>query len=178
MPPVRYAVSMISILMCCLTACSREDDRSSRPVPAASGRAPLVRDSDLQAGPVTPQVQVRNPYEGDPQMIAEGKRLYSWFNCVGCHFHGGGGIGPALIDGDWIYGPHPANIYESIVKGRPNGMPAFQGKLPDNDVWKIVAYVQALSQGVQGARSGSSSTARDQSVNRAVRNNNEEGTGQ
>src|SRR3954470_6229544 len=28
--------------------------------------------------------------------VSEGKRLYHWMNCVGCHNEGGGGIGPAL----------------------------------------------------------------------------------
>jgi cytochrome c oxidase cbb3-type subunit 3 len=76
--------------------------------------------------------------------INEGKRLYSWFNCVGCHANGGGGMGPPLIDATWIYGSTPANIYSSIMEGRPNGMPAFYGKIPEQEAWKIVAYVRSL----------------------------------
>ena len=178
---MRHSRSFVAIFLICsswVMACSREDDRSSRPVPAASGRAPLMRESELQAGPATPQMQVRNPYDGDPQMIADGKRLYNWFNCVGCHFHGGGGIGPPLIDEDWIYGSHPANIFESIVRGRPNGMPAFQGKLPDNEVWKIVAYVQALHQDAQEANGGSAPTVRDRGDDQIGTDDNGERGGQ
>src|SRR5207253_2077767 len=74
-----------------------------------------------------------------------GKQLYARLNCVGCHANGGGGIGPPLMDPAWIYGGFPSAIYESIVEGRPNGMPAFGGRLADSQAWQLVAYVQALS---------------------------------
>ena len=67
------------------------------------------------------------------------------YNCVGCHDHGGGGIGPALMDAEWIYGSHPEQIYSTIVQGRPNGMPSFAGKIPDYQVWELVAYVRSMS---------------------------------
>ena len=36
--------------------------------------------------------------------IAEGQQLYMQMNCVGCHSHGGGGMGPPLMDDEWRYG--------------------------------------------------------------------------
>jgi cytochrome c oxidase cbb3-type subunit 3 len=84
-------------------------------------------------------------YEQSAYAVAEGKRLYSAFNCVGCHLHGGGGIGPALMDSIWIYGSRPEQIYSDIVQGRPNGMPSFGGKIPEYQVWELVAYVRSLS---------------------------------
>jgi cytochrome c oxidase cbb3-type subunit III len=77
--------------------------------------------------------------------IAEGKRLYQQFNCVGCHGHGGGGIGPPLMDAEWIHGSEPHVIGTVIVEGSPNGMPAFRGKIPDAQLWQLVAYVRSLS---------------------------------
>ncbi|HEY3460111.1 MAG TPA: c-type cytochrome, partial [Casimicrobiaceae bacterium] len=44
-----------------------------------------------------------------------------------------------------IYGSKPAQIYSTIVEGRPNGMPSFGGHIPDNEVWQLVAYVRSLS---------------------------------
>ena len=85
------------------------------------------------------------PYHENAWGIAEGKRLYVAFNCVGCHSYGGGGIGPALMDAKWIYGAAPQQIYSTIIEGRPNGMPAFGGRVPDQQVWQLVAYVQSLS---------------------------------
>jgi cytochrome c oxidase cbb3-type subunit 3 len=77
--------------------------------------------------------------------VSEGKRLYNQMNCVGCHFQGGGGIGPPLMDAEWIYGSAGRNIFETIVEGRPNGMPSFRGKLGDAQVWQLVAYVRSMS---------------------------------
>lgn len=85
-----------------------------------------------------------HPYINSRHAINEGKRLYAWFNCAGCHANGGGGMGPPLIDAAWIYGSAPENIFTTIMEGRPNGMPAFHGKIPEQEVWKIVAYVRSL----------------------------------
>jgi cytochrome c oxidase cbb3-type subunit 3 len=86
-----------------------------------------------------------NPYARNAWAISEGKRLYTWFNCNGCHAQGGGDSGPALMDTAWIYGGEPADIYRSIAEGRPNGMPAFGGRVPAAQVWQLVAYVQSMS---------------------------------
>jgi cytochrome c oxidase cbb3-type subunit 3 len=84
-------------------------------------------------------------YEESGAAVAEGKRLYSWMNCVGCHANGGGAIGPALMDDVWIYGSEPRAIHDTIANGRPNGMPAFGGKLPDQQIWQLTAYVRSMS---------------------------------
>jgi len=86
-----------------------------------------------------------SPFQKNAYGTAEGKRLFDQYNCSGCHAHGGGGMGPALMDEKWIYGSEPANIFESIVEGRPNGMPAWRNKIPDQQVWELVAYVQSMS---------------------------------
>jgi cytochrome c oxidase cbb3-type subunit 3 len=87
-----------------------------------------------------------NPFGGNAYGLAEGKRLYSAFNCNGCHaLAGGGGIGPALRDDKWIYGYEPSQIYATIVQGRPNGMPSFGGKLPEQQIWQLVAYIDSMA---------------------------------
>jgi cytochrome c oxidase cbb3-type subunit 3 len=88
---------------------------------------------------------VVNPYASDEEALGEGKRLYNQFNCSGCHAGGGGAIGPALMDETWIYGSQPGNIYSTIVEGRPNGMPAFGGRIPEDKIWRIAAFVSTLS---------------------------------
>jgi cytochrome c oxidase cbb3-type subunit III len=127
-----------------LLACEREE-RQFRELPAATERASGHRISDLVPGPVTPDAAVRDPYAANAYGLQEGQRLYEWMNCVGCHFHGGGGIGPPLMDNKWIYGSDPEDIFATIVEGRPNGMPSYRGKLTDNQIWMIVAYVRSLS---------------------------------
>jgi cytochrome c oxidase cbb3-type subunit 3 len=136
------ASSIAAILL--LNACEREQRRFREP-PAAAVAIESIRLSDLQPGVPKPVPAIANPYEENAYALAEGKRLYSWYNCVGCHFQGGGGIGPPLMDDQWIYGSEPQNIFATIVQGRPNGMPAFGGKIPAYQVWKLAAYVRSMS---------------------------------
>jgi cytochrome c oxidase cbb3-type subunit 3 len=74
--------------------------------------------NEVHAGASSPMPDV-SKYESSAYAVAEGKRLYSAYNCVGCHAQGGGAIGPALMDSVWIYGSHPKQIYSDIVQGRP-----------------------------------------------------------
>ncbi len=84
-------------------------------------------------------------YEGKPQVISEGERLFDTYNCAGCHFHGAGGIGPPLLDHAWIYGSRIDQIFATIYQGRPNGMPSWAGKIPNAQIWDIAAYVRSLA---------------------------------
>ena len=84
-----------------LVACEREARRYQE-LPAASSRPSSTKVSDLEPGLPMPQQPVLSPYQENAYGIAEGKRLYTAFNCNGCHAMGGGGIGPALILEEWI----------------------------------------------------------------------------
>lgn len=125
-----------------LVTCERRDQSRT---PGNLPRIADVRQIELQPGQVIPAAAMRNPFEGNPHAVGEGRRLYNWYNCGGCHFAGGGGIGPPLMDDDWIYGGEPQNILDSMMEGRPNGMPSYRGKLPQEHALKIVAYVRSLS---------------------------------
>ena len=127
-----------------LAACDREERRFIESPPAgAPGN--VVRLSTLQPGPATMIEAGSNPYDHNAYALAQGQRLYAWYNCAGCHANGGGGMGPPLMDDEWIYGAEPAQIFRSIVEGRPNGMPAWAGRIPEQQVWQIVAYVRSMS---------------------------------
>ena len=102
----------------------------------AAGGAPLVAGGDL-AFPLA-------DYAETAQNISEGKQLYDRMNCVGCHMHGGGGIGPALMDSTWKYGNTPSDIATSIIAGRKDGMPSYRGKLTGTELGELVAYVRVL----------------------------------
>ena len=128
-----------------LAACEREERNLQGLPSSASASMPAVRESPLQPGPPTRMASVRGPYEGNAYGVSQGKTLYNQFNCSGCHFQGGGGIGPPLMDADWIYGSQPENIYETISEGRPNGMPSFGRKINPDQIWQLVAYVRSMS---------------------------------
>jgi cytochrome c oxidase cbb3-type subunit 3 len=92
---------------------------------------------------VNPKIKIPG---GDPAAAQRGMKAFSAFNCVGCHMgNGGGGMGPALSNRAFIYGSEPANIYLTIVQGRPRGMPAWGAVLPDAIVWDLVAYIKGIS---------------------------------
>ena len=84
-------------------------------------------------------------YDESAYAVGEGKRLFVWFNCVGCHAMGGGGMGPPLMDEEWRYGSTPEEIFTTIMDGRRNGMPSFRGRIPEAYAWRLVAYVRSMS---------------------------------
>ncbi len=113
---------------------------------AATGALPAVQ---TPVGPVPgPAGQAniaRNPYGSDAVALREGRQLFVRFNCSGCHGgHAGGGMGPSLRDVTWIYGRSDAQVFDSIAQGRAHGMPAWGTRLPQEQIWKLVAYIKSL----------------------------------
>jgi cytochrome c oxidase cbb3-type subunit 3 len=102
----------------------------------------------LGAPPGTPldlATDIPNPDEGDAVAVGQGKTLFGAMNCVYCHGSGGSGlIGPPLNGPGWRYGGTPAQIFNSIHDGRPQGMPAWGASLPPDQIWKLVAYIESL----------------------------------
>ena len=138
-------VSLLSfVVLTTLAACDREA-RNFRESPPSASPSGVVRVGTLQPGPAAVSSERRFRLEDNAFAVSEGMRLYTWYNCLGCHAKGGGGMGPPLMDDLWIYGSAPENIYDTIVEGRPNGMPSFGGRIPPAQVWQLVAYVRSLS---------------------------------
>jgi cytochrome c oxidase cbb3-type subunit 3 len=125
-------------------SCEREE-RGFRVETPSADRINSKQLSTLQPGQATANPPTVNEYENNAYALSEGKHLFEAMNCTGCHAHGGGSIGPPLMDAKWIYGGQPEQIFATIVEGRPNGMPSFRGKLPDYQVWQIAAYVRSMS---------------------------------
>ena len=97
-------------------------------------------------GDVTVAHQTLDPYLKDAVAIQEGSRLYGWYNCSGCHgAYGGGGMGPSLRDATWIYGNSDAQLRDTLIHGRSNGMPAWGNKIPEDQMWKLIAYIDSLT---------------------------------
>jgi cytochrome c oxidase cbb3-type subunit 3 len=142
---------LAALAVAALAGCQREE-RSYQ------GEAPLeetyqrVALSTLAPGPGSPVADASEKggkYENNAYHISNGKRLFAWFNCTGCHANGGGGSGPALMDDTWTYGPGIENIVETIREGRPNGMPSFRGLISDDQIWEIAAYVRSMGRYVR-----------------------------
>ena len=145
---LRFPASLLlgAALSLFVSACDR-DERHSRSKPFAenvpAGESP---DTVWPGHDTPPGTDPRAAaYEQNANALAEGQQLYTQMNCVGCHFHGGGGMGPPLMDDEWRYGGRIDQIASSIAEGRPNGMPAWRDKLTSDQIWKLSAYVRSLS---------------------------------
>ena len=130
------AIATLSFLPCSGLAAQQQQGQRPPAIPAALGPTP---------GPGPNAVsEPKNHYANDRPAIGEGRRLFGWYNCSGCHGdHAGGGMGPSLRDSVWIYGGTEARIYRSIAEGRTKGMPSW-GRLPPDQIWKLVAYIKSL----------------------------------
>lgn len=96
-------------------------------------------------GPRDNVAVAKSPFASDATTLNDGRVYFLRYNCAGCHGdHAGGGMGPSLRDDAWLYGGDEAHIFDSIAEGRAQGMPAWGAKLPEDIVWKLVAYIQSL----------------------------------
>jgi cytochrome c oxidase cbb3-type subunit 3 len=134
-----------------VSGCARESREFVDPAASGVARANPESLSSLQPGPPTSldtanrRLVSASPYENNAYHIAQGKQLYTTFNCNGCHGMGGGGIGPPLIDHVWIYGGDSKSVVETITRGRPNGMPAFGSKVGQQQIWQLASYVRSMT---------------------------------
>jgi cytochrome c oxidase cbb3-type subunit 3 len=149
MIPTRPALAALAVSVLLLAGCGPRHGGSTAPArPARIPADQLLNQIPLGAPPGQPvsvAANIANPFEGDAQAIQEGKSLFSAMNCVYCHgAQASGLIGPSLDGQGWRYGGTPAEIYNSIHDGRPKGMPAWGARLPPDQIWKLVAYVESL----------------------------------
>jgi cytochrome c oxidase cbb3-type subunit 3 len=144
---------LLAVSATLLSSCEREDRRLNSQQPASPTQ--LVPQGPLQPGPSVVADTVEGPYDDNAAGTTEGQTLFSQMNCSGCHANGGGGMGPPLMDAEWIYGSKPDQIFASIAEGRPNGMPTWKYRLNNQQIWQLTAYVRSLS-GLtpKGARPG------------------------
>lgn len=142
----RFRIELATLLVTALVGCSKHGNDTGMPAPQSQQRGVIV--SALVPGlshtPTTIDPRAAAYYD-NADAVVTGKRLYAQYNCSGCHSNGGGGMGPSLMDNVWIYGGRLEQIHQSLVEGRPNGMPTWGGKIPDEQLWQISAYVRSMS---------------------------------
>lgn len=140
------AVAMLAIAAC------QDDARGRDMLPAATSATGAVPTGDL-AGPAERAGAGRSPYAGDQAAVREGERLFLQMNCADCHgYDARGGMGPNLVDGEWLFGETSADRFSSVHGGRARGMPAYGELLPDESIWKVVAYIESLGTAAAEAR--------------------------
>ena len=101
-----------------------------------------------------------NPYNGDKEASARGKKLFQLYSCTQCH--GGnaqGQTGPALTGPNYHYAKNSTDkgMFETIWAGTNGGMGAKgkglmdatdpnNGMTPD-EILKVIAWVRSISSG-------------------------------
>jgi len=134
-------LGLVAAVLAAAVACQR--DGPALAAAGATSNSPFLLGP--QPGPDRAIGRPVNPYAGNTSVLAEGRRLFNWYNCSGCHGdHAGGGMGPSLRDSTWYYGGDDASIFASITEGRQHGMPAWGVKVPQDQRWKIVTYIRSL----------------------------------
>ena len=87
-----------------------------------------------------------NPYSGDAEALAAGKKLYKKY-CQACHMPDGTGrIGPSLVDDDWKYPRTDTEVgrFEVIYGGAAGAMQAFGRRMDQDDILKVMTYIDKL----------------------------------
>ena len=142
----RASLLLLGVAALALAACDREEHHSRAKPVGETVPAGMSPPTIYPGSSNPPALDYRAKlYDNNANAIARGQQLYTQMNCVGCHSHGGGGMGPPLMDDQWRYGGRLDQIAASIAEGRPNGMPAWRDKLTDDQIWKLAAYVRSMS---------------------------------
>jgi cytochrome c oxidase cbb3-type subunit 3 len=133
---VRRLTAVPALLL--IAGCNQADSAAAPPA--------IRYDQHIEVEGVSPVgAQLTNPLSNDKRAAADGEKLFTSMNCDGCHGGGAtGAVGPSLSDGRWRYGGSDGAIYQTIVYGRPRGMPAYGGVLQQQTVWKLVTYLKSL----------------------------------
>ena len=141
----RFPIEVAALVAILLAGCSKGPQQA---LPAEQPSRSGVIDSALDPG-VDHSLVTTDPraaaYYNNADAVNTGKRLFAQYNCSGCHSNGGGGMGPDLMDDVWIYGSRLEQIHQTLVDGRPNGMPSWGNKVPDQQLWQLAAYVRSMS---------------------------------
>jgi mono/diheme cytochrome c family protein len=114
-------------------------------VPNAGAPAPDV----APAAAATPGIKKLNPFAGNTAAIEEGKKFYVQVGCQGCHGGGGGGgMAASVIDESWKFGSDDDTLFK-LIKGQipEQTMPIVYNVLPDDQVWKMLAFIRSIYTG-------------------------------
>lgn len=102
----------------------------------------FAQNSVFRNAPTTAS-QIKNPFSGDAQAAAGGKKLYSQ-NCAQCHGNNLQGMGPApaLMSAN-VKNATPGELFWFITNGDLNkGMPSWS-QLPKQQRWQIVSFIES-----------------------------------
>lgn len=170
-------ISVLLLALISLVACGKSNTEatSGAPEAAATGNAiafvdtqegkPLVIDVALFDTPAAKEFLAtgKNPYVGNEEAIAKGKKVFQLYSCVACHGgHGEGAVGPGLTGPNFKYAKNATNkgMFETVWHGTNGGMGAKgiglmdptdpkNGITPD-ELLKVIAWIRSMNTGITG----------------------------
>jgi cytochrome c-L len=172
MNSVKFGITL-AMLMAFLTACNSENATSSasgdKPAVSAPGKSiefvdtqegkPLVIDAALFDTPAAKEFLAtgNNPYIGNEEAIAKGKKVFQLYSCTQCHGpEAKGQVGPGLTGPNYKYPKNATDkgMFETVWHGTNGGMGAKgvglmdptdpkNGITPD-ELLKIIAWVRSM----------------------------------
>lgn len=99
------------------------------------------------------------PLPPSPDVVSAGKAIFTE-KCAPCHGVNADGNGPAASALFTQFGKKPRNFtdceamkqfpmdlhYQRVNEGTTNGMPAWKGGLPDEQIWQVIMYERSICQ--------------------------------
>lgn len=157
-----------------LGACGKKDSGAEGSAEAPAGKTiefvttqdgkPLIIDAKLFDTPAAKEFLAtgKNPYVGNTEAIAKGKKIFQLYSCTQCHGpEAKGQVGPGLIGPTFKYPKNATNkgMFETIWHGTNGGMGAKgvglmdptdpkNGITPD-ELLKVIAWIRSMG-GVTG----------------------------
>ena len=96
-----------------------------------------------------PDTALENPLAGNRDAVVLGEIIFTAQCAARCHPTESGWAGgkyPDLLDCEWPRGGSDAEIFRTVMDGVPKTeMPGWKGKLKDEAVWQVIAYLRAES---------------------------------
>ena len=87
---------------------------------------------------------------GNGEQVAQGKTVFTSAGCGSCHTLGDAGatgvVGPNLDDVQ----PGQEVVASFVTNGSPPRMPSFAGRLSDDEIEAVAAYVSDVTGGAEG----------------------------
>lgn len=155
--PSRFASHTTIALPLLLVACATSGGPAAVEAPPEAVAEPVAVEAPVEA--TAEPAAVEAPAEGaadspvaayldDPAAITAGRRMFRAV-CTGyCHSTTPGVTkdAPNLFDCDSDHGDTDADLYRVITQGVPDTeMLPFEGKIPEDTIWKVIAYVRSNS---------------------------------
>jgi mono/diheme cytochrome c family protein len=130
-----FLLSSVVVALVGARASSAERDRWAR-----DSRGVLLA---IAQAPASARAQ-KNPYEGQPEAVAAGEKLYRQ-KCADCHGDDAKGIGNAAnLRMSDVQSATPGELAWLLRNGNlAHGMPPWAG-IPEQRRWQIVAYLKTL----------------------------------